>query len=293
MELKWLKTFVTTVETGNFRVAAEKLFISQPSITVHIKQLETFLDVLLFERNHTKIHLTTEGKQFYHSALLILQMVDESKREIQLLGEAKKIPIIIILSPLIVETNIPSILSQFLAMYPQYEMEILVEDSLVIEDFMKGHHLQLAISLEKHKNSFLHAEKIGSSTMHFIYPKNYQLDERVTHFQLPKLIEKFPLFTGHLPEASEIDTQLKTIYPSIHTMKITQSHIIKQFVKDGLGMAFLPKFLVTNEVNLQQVNHLHIDLFLLPMIDIYMNYTKENEQLLPLLQMIREQFKLN
>lgn len=281
-----------TVETGNFRVAAEKLFISQPSITVHIKQLEAFLEVSLFERNHTKIQLTKEGKQFYQSALLILQMVNDSKREVKLLEGNKKIPITIILSPLIVETNIPSILSRFLTLYPQYEIEILVEESQTVEDFMKGHDLQLAISLQRYKNSYLHAEKIGTSTMQFIYPKNYYLDEKITHLQLPKLIEKFPLFTGHLPEAIEIELLLKSIYPSIHTMKITQSHIIKQFVKDGLGMAFLPTFMLANELKVQQINHLHVDIFLLPTIDVFMSYTKENEQLIPLLQIIREQFKL-
>ncbi|HWL22833.1 MAG TPA: LysR family transcriptional regulator, partial [Ureibacillus sp.] len=40
MEIKWLRSFVTAVECGNFRLAAEKLYISQPSITVHIHQLE-------------------------------------------------------------------------------------------------------------------------------------------------------------------------------------------------------------------------------------------------------------
>lgn len=65
MDLKWLKTFVTVYEEGNFRAAAEKLFISQPSITVHIKALEEALQVALFQREHTKVSVTTVGEHYY------------------------------------------------------------------------------------------------------------------------------------------------------------------------------------------------------------------------------------
>ncbi|MHC8521992.1 LysR family transcriptional regulator [Rossellomorea sp. H39__3] len=40
MELNWLRTFIAASQTRNFRKASEQLYISQPSVSVHIKQLE-------------------------------------------------------------------------------------------------------------------------------------------------------------------------------------------------------------------------------------------------------------
>ena len=101
MELKWLTTFVNVYELGNFRLAAEKLYISQPSITVHIKLLEESLQVSLFERNHTQVKLTDEGKYFYKLAKDILEQVNQSKRAIQAYSNEQKIRITVALSPLL------------------------------------------------------------------------------------------------------------------------------------------------------------------------------------------------
>lgn len=68
MDIKWLKTFIAVVEEGSFRAAAEKLFISQPSITVHMKLLEEHLRVQLFHREHTKVKVSAIGEKYYPMA---------------------------------------------------------------------------------------------------------------------------------------------------------------------------------------------------------------------------------
>ncbi|MGE7919725.1 LysR family transcriptional regulator [Viridibacillus sp. NPDC093762] len=290
MELKWVKTFITAAETENFRIAAEQLFISQPSITVHIQQLEDFLGVQLFKRNHTQIQLTKEGKQFYKSATTIINMVDESKREIRLFATQSKILLTVALSPLLVETNLPNLIYQFSTDFPQYEIEIIVEDSKYIDDVLLSDKSHLAICIDKSNHATIHSEKIGSSTLQLIYPLNHSDDETVTYNQFQELTKKYPLFTGHLEEAIQIGTLLDSQFPTLRKMKITQSHIIKRFVKDGLGMAFLPKFIIYNGLKEKEFKSLHFDLFLLPTVDLYMRYDKENEKIHPLLQLIRNNF---
>ncbi|MEJ1311948.1 LysR family transcriptional regulator [Latilactobacillus sakei] len=51
MMFKTLEIFKTVYETKNFTTAAQLLFLSQPTVSVQIKQLEESLDVVLFERN--------------------------------------------------------------------------------------------------------------------------------------------------------------------------------------------------------------------------------------------------
>ncbi|MEH6943321.1 LysR family transcriptional regulator [Bacillus sp. JJ722] len=60
MEIKWLKSFIIAAKTQNFREAAELLYISQPSITVHLQQLETELQTQLFHRESSRVTLTED-----------------------------------------------------------------------------------------------------------------------------------------------------------------------------------------------------------------------------------------
>lgn len=47
MEMQWLRTFADAAETLNFRKMSERLMLSQPSVTVHIRQLEEYLGIRL------------------------------------------------------------------------------------------------------------------------------------------------------------------------------------------------------------------------------------------------------
>ncbi|MGM8214836.1 LysR family transcriptional regulator [Bacillaceae bacterium W0354] len=64
-----MKTFITVSELKNFRKAAEALYVSQPTVTVHIQALEKELGVTLFERNQRHVKLTEEGRLYLPYAL--------------------------------------------------------------------------------------------------------------------------------------------------------------------------------------------------------------------------------
>lgn len=70
---KLLQTFVAVYETRSFSKAAEQLFISQPTVSVHIKQLEKELNVQLFDRNgRTEFKPTHNARLLYQKALNLL-----------------------------------------------------------------------------------------------------------------------------------------------------------------------------------------------------------------------------
>ena len=56
-----LKVFYTVARRLNFTKAAEELFITQPAVTKHIHEIETYYKTQLFQRNGTKIKLTPAG----------------------------------------------------------------------------------------------------------------------------------------------------------------------------------------------------------------------------------------
>lgn len=76
MEFKQLQSFVEVVNHQSFTKAAEKTFVSQPTISAHIGQLEEELGKRLILRTTKNIELTPMGKEVYDYAVKILNMRD-------------------------------------------------------------------------------------------------------------------------------------------------------------------------------------------------------------------------
>lgn len=77
MQIRTLAHFVTVADTLNFRVAAERLHMSQPALTRSIAALEKSLDVRLFDRDTRGVALTTEGAQLLERARGLVASTDE------------------------------------------------------------------------------------------------------------------------------------------------------------------------------------------------------------------------
>jgi DNA-binding transcriptional LysR family regulator len=83
MELRQLRAFVTVAELGHFGQAAERLNLTQPSLTQRVQALERELGVQLLERNPRHVELTTAGKLLLPHAQKLVQLDDEALREIK------------------------------------------------------------------------------------------------------------------------------------------------------------------------------------------------------------------
>lgn len=78
MKTEYLKSFTAVVESKSFSAAAKRLFLSQPAISTHIKQLEEELCVQLLTRSTKDVQLTEAGLLFYPYALRILETEREA-----------------------------------------------------------------------------------------------------------------------------------------------------------------------------------------------------------------------
>lgn len=78
-----LKYFCTACELGNVTKAAEKHFVTQPTVTAAIRELEKEYGIQLLERKGKTLSLTPEGNIFYQNARLLLYHAQELDRQMQ------------------------------------------------------------------------------------------------------------------------------------------------------------------------------------------------------------------
>ena len=77
MTIRHLRIFVAVVKEGKMGIAAKSLFISQPSVSQAIKEIEDYYGIKLFERLSKKLYITENGQLLFQYAQHILQSFDE------------------------------------------------------------------------------------------------------------------------------------------------------------------------------------------------------------------------
>lgn len=284
MEMKWLKSFLVAAETENFRRASEVLHLSQPSITVHIQQLEDYLDVQLFERNHARVKLTSAGRHFLPEAKTILKVMEKSVQEVRNYAQQRKTQLTIVISPLLVETIIPHLMYQFLIENTGCDLVLLAEESDKMDALLLDGEAHIAVSLLPSNNRTITSRKIHESPLHLVVPLDEYDDESGQRMEAADLFRRYPFFTDHIASVSPgLNLLIKNHFPYTRTISISQSYIVKRFIRDGLGISFLPKHIIRREMMEGRFNIVPFEEFELPMVKTYLHFinaTEEAEQLM-------------
>lgn len=133
-----LKTFVTLVEVKNFTKTSEILHISQPSVSLHIKNLEAAFQTQLFIRSPKSVHVTPTGEILYQRAKQIFSIYEQSREEILDHHQAVQGKLMIGASFTIGECILPTVIANLHEKFPLLEYEILIGNTAEIVE-----HVQL------------------------------------------------------------------------------------------------------------------------------------------------------
>ena len=131
MELKQLQSFAAVVKYGSFTKAAEKLYISQPTISTHIRTLEEELGRQLILRTTKSIEVTEKGREVYGYVTNILELRERMVRACA--GEARRI-IHLGASTIPSAYILPEILPEFGQLHPDTYFVIHQSDSQGVID---------------------------------------------------------------------------------------------------------------------------------------------------------------
>lgn len=250
MTITQLQYVLAIAEQKNFTKAAEKCFVTQPTLSTQIQKLEDELDVLIFNRNKKPIELTEVGKKIVAQARNIVSeaeriqdIVDQQKGFI---GGEFKLGII----PTIMPTLLPMFLNNFINKYPKVKLkieELTTEE--IIERLNEG-HLDAAIvatplALESIKEKVLYYEPFVA-----YIPQNHKMHqkEKIKASDLD-IQDVLLLEDGHCFREGVINL-CKSFKKNIENKFQIESGSIETLIKlsnEGLGMTLLP-FLHTLDI---------------------------------------------
>lgn len=268
--MAWLKTFADAAETLNFRKTSERLLMSQPSVTVHIRLLEENLGAVLFQRNKNRVSLTEEGKLFKGEAEKLLRQLEQSVESVQSFAQGYRRKWVLAISPLMAETVLPYLLKSFTKQHPDLELVIRVEESEKIEVLVETGEVSAGISAIEPANRGLHSEVVYKDELVFVVPRDAYDDESGPVISGSGMLQSHYLFTHHHPAFwSELLIKLRLKIPGLRTMKVTQAHIAKRFIQEGLGVSFLPRSMVRRELMEGRLLEVPFDMFSLPTVATY------------------------
>lgn len=139
------KVFIAVAESLSFSKAAEELFISQPAVTKHIKELESKLKIALFERVGNKVFLTRAGKLTYGYLIKINQQYEELEFELGRMNDTFKGTLRIGASSTISQYLIPKVIAAFHKRYPKIELFLFNGNSFEMEQLLLENKIEIAL----------------------------------------------------------------------------------------------------------------------------------------------------
>jgi len=140
-----LKVFSTVAKKLSFTKAAEELFITQPAVTKHIKELEEQLDVALFTRHGSNISLTAAGQIVLNYSERIFDTYAALQNELAQLGDATKGSIRIGASTTLTQYVLPKILASFKNTYPAIQVTFVTGNTEFIEQQVTAGKVDIAL----------------------------------------------------------------------------------------------------------------------------------------------------
>lgn len=262
MDTERCHEFVVLAQTCNYLQASDQLFISQSSLSKHIKALERELGVELFNRTTRKVQLTEHGRVFLpfarriasagHEAMVALDNARDNERRVLEIGSI----------PVMVPYGITKLLHDFEREHPNVRLHISEGEADVLRDRLRKHTLDLAFIREWDGDVALDSDDSEFATIEYatdrlaaVLPAGHRLASRPT-LRLSELAnEEFLL----LPQGTVMNALItdacaaEGFVPEVR-YRGTRAENIIDLVARGMGVSLLMKtpaaYLTRNAVSI-------------------------------------------
>jgi len=245
MNFRDLQYLVAIDELKHFHNAAEKCFVSQPTLSGQIKKLEEELGVLLIERNNRQVMMTEVGKRIVKQAKIVLSEANEIKTIAQsfqnpMVGEIK-----IGLIPTLAPYLLPLIIPMLKKTYPLLQIWLHEHQTAVLlKKLQEGDLDALILALPIDTDEFETIDLFKES-FYLAVPANSPLATR-SRIKTTDLNAKDILLLeeGHCMRGQALDVCYANGANEFSGYRATSLETLRYMVAEGIGMTLLPELAI-------------------------------------------------
>lgn len=287
MTLTQLKYTLAVAEQGNFTLAAEKCFVTQPTLSMQVQKLEEELDIELFNRKAKPITLTAVGEKIIAQAKVILE---EAKRMNDIVATERgvveghfRIGII----PTVMPTLLPLFLNTFIKKFPKVNLKIEeLNTASIVEELSTG-KLDAGIAATPLDHPQLIEKPLYYEPFVGYTPKSHPLSsiKKLEVEDLEKMdilvLEDGHCFREHVLNLCQTSRKLKSF-----DLKSGSFETLIRLANEGMGMTLLP-YLQTRALSEKDKENLRYFESPEPAREISMIYSK-NLLKIPIIEALSE-----
>jgi LysR family transcriptional regulator, salicylic acid-responsive activator of bsdBCD len=238
MDIRQMRYFIAIAEEKNITAAANRLHMSQPPLSLQLKQMEEELGVMLVERSGKKLELTDKGEVLYRHALNIVHSFEEVKNELQETDEGRKGNLSIGINTLSVP-EFPEWIEYFHGAYPLVYLRVVQNDSAYLTELVKNRLIELALirlPLPNRDVNYLHLYNEP-----FVFVCRKQGEESIN-------IEEISTFPLILPSTEGLgsfniihEAFSREQLPLNVVCECSDMKVLMELVSSGIGSTIVPK----------------------------------------------------
>ena len=153
MDIKHISYFMAVAQEGSFSRAAEKLEVSQPTLSMAVKKLEEELGAELFYSFNRRQNLTDEGLRLKEGAAKLLEVYQETIENVKLSDHVGSGVVTLGLSPLFGACFFGDLIPSFAAAYPDIKINMIEDGANKIDELVERGEVDLAVTLNTERTA--------------------------------------------------------------------------------------------------------------------------------------------
>ncbi len=242
ISFRQLEVFCAVAETKSFTRASHVLFISQSTVSQHIRELEDSLGVKLFDRNRRNVSLTPSAECLLEHGHQIFRMLDEAEGAAKTSKDPYRGKLSFGCASTTLLYNLPAILMEYTRKYPNVELNITGGTIQEVATQMWSGALDLALVVLPLSSPAMEKVVLFEESFALVLPAHHPLAAR-SNLGISDLAEE--RFILHRPGQNTrklIDRYLfkHKVTPKV-AIELAETEAIKAMVARGLGVSILPE----------------------------------------------------
>jgi len=260
MDLRHLETFVKIAELKSFTKAAEELFLTQPTVSKQIVDLERYFGVKLIDRTKRTVALTRAGEILLRYAKDFLGLKKETIDAIAAFKGLQKGDITVGASNIPGVYILPGLLNIFKQQHNGIRFRLIIADTKAILQKMEEGEIDVGFVGAKYETKKIEYKKFLDDIIVMIAPLSFPDTIHI------KQLKDYPLIIREQGSGTRnhFESSLKrlkiNVFPELQVIaELTDTEAIKEAVKSGMGVSYVSKMAIVHELANNNLKCLNIE----------------------------------